>query len=180
MTVPLGDRAALRPLAESDADELHAVITANRAHLLPRMPWTEQDRAGTVDFLRGAVAQAAANEGLHFAVLDGGRIVGVAGIHRVDWRNRSASIGYWLAADAQGRGLITRAVAALLDHAFGPWELNRVEVRAAPDNARSRAVAERLGFAQEGVLREAQRHTGRYDDLVVYALLAAEWRQPPR
>ena len=89
-------------------------------------------------------------------------------------------LGYWLARDAQGRGLITRGVAAMLDHAFGPWRLHRVEIRAAPDNARSRAVPERLGFTLEGRLRDAERHPGGFRDLVVYALLAPDWRRAPR
>jgi ribosomal-protein-serine acetyltransferase len=166
----------LRPLAVGDADELHALVDANRAHLVPWMPWAGQERAGTVEFLDAAVVQAATGDGVQYAVLEGGRIAGTVGFHRVDWRNSAASIGYWLARGAQGRGLITRAVAALLDQAFDTWDLHRVEIRAAPDNARSRAVPERLGFVQEGILREAERHAGRFGDLVVYAMLAADWR----
>lgn len=180
MRVDLGDGAVLRPLQESDADELHAAVAANRSHLLPRMPWAGQDRGGTIEYLQGAAAQAAAGDGLQFAVVDGERIVGTAGFHHVDWRNAATSLGYWLAADAQGRGLITRAVVAMLDHAFGPWELHRVEIRAAPDNARSRAIPERLGFVQEGTLRGAEKHPERYGDLVVYGMLAADWRLRPR
>jgi ribosomal-protein-serine acetyltransferase len=171
---------SLRPLGVDDADELHALVDANRAHLLPWMPWAGQERAGTVEFLDAAVVQAATGDGAQYAILDGGRIAGTVGFHRVDWRNAAGSIGYWLAADAQGRGLMTRAVAACLDHAFDAWDLHRIEIRAAPDNARSRAVPERLGFVQEGILREAERHDDRFGDLVVYAMLAADWRARPR
>jgi ribosomal-protein-serine acetyltransferase len=171
---------SLRPLGVDDADELHALVDANRAHLLPWMPWAGQERAGTVEFLDAAVVQAATGDGAQYAILDGGRIAGTVGFHRVDWRNAAGSIGYWLAADAQGRGLMTRAVAACLDHAFDAWDLHRIEIRAAPDNARSRAVPERLGFVQEGILREAERHADRFGDLVVYAMLAADWRARPR
>lgn len=180
MTIDLGDGAALRPLAVTDADELHALVDANRAHLRPWMPWAGQDRAGTEEFLDAAVVQAATGDGAQYAVVRGGRIAGTAGFHRVDWRNASASIGYWLARDAQGHGLITRSVAALLDHAFGRWRLHRVEIRAAPGNARSRAVPERLGFVREGTLRGAERHADRFGDLVVYSMLAADWHARPR
>jgi len=71
---------------------------------------------------------------------------------------------------------MTLAVRALIDHAFGAWELHRVMIQAGVGNARSRAVAERLGFTLEGVLREAERYLdGRYIDLAVYGLLASEW-----
>jgi ribosomal-protein-serine acetyltransferase len=68
---------------------------------------------------------------------------------------------------------MTRAVKALIDHAFGELGLHRVEIRAAAENRRSRAIPERLGFEQEGILREAERVGERYQDLVVYGLLAS-------
>ncbi|MGZ4267965.1 MAG: GNAT family N-acetyltransferase [Solirubrobacteraceae bacterium] len=180
MNIDLDATTRLRPLGRHDADELHALIEANRAHLMPWMPWAGQERGGTVEFLAAAELRAAAGDGLQFAVAERGRIVGTAGYHRVDWRNLATSVGYWLAQDAQGRGIVTRAVAAMLDQAFGAWELHRVEIRAATGNARSRAVAERLGFTQEGVLRDAERHADGYHDLVVYAMLAADWNRRPR
>jgi len=66
------------------------------------------------------------------------------------------------------------AVRALVDHAFGTWRLHRVEIRAAVDNTRSRAIPERLAFTQEGVAREAEQVGGRYVDQVVYSTLASE------
>src|SRR5438128_3125971 len=119
------------------------------------MPWAGNPvRAETAAFLRDAQAQAERNEGFHAAILESGAIVGIAGFHHLDRVHRSTNIGYWLAEDAQGRGTVTLAVAALVSHAFGEWQLHRVEIRAAPDNARSRAVAERLGFTEEGELRD--------------------------
>jgi ribosomal-protein-serine acetyltransferase len=176
----LGGGAALRPLAMTDADELHALVEANRDHLAPWMPWAGQDRAGTRDFLDAAVVQEATGDGAQYAITRNGAIAGTIGLHRVDWRNASVSLGYWLARDAQGHGLVTRAVELLLGQAFAVLGLNRVDIRAAPDNARSRAVPERLGFVEEGTLREAERHADRFSDLVVYALLAAEWRARAR
>jgi ribosomal-protein-serine acetyltransferase len=69
---------------------------------------------------------------------------------------------------------MTKTVSALLDHAFGAWDLNRVEIHAGADNRKSRAIPERLGFQQEGVLRDYERVGDRYVDIVVYSLLARE------
>ena len=74
---------------------------------------------------------------------------------------------------------MTAAVRAYVDHAFGTWKLNRVTIQAAVDNARSRAIPERLGFRQEGILRETERVGERMLDGVVYAMLAADWPAPP-
>ena len=70
---------------------------------------------------------------------------------------------------------MTRAVSALVDHAFSSLGLNRVEIRAAPENRRSRAIADRLGFQLEGTLRQAQRIGDQYLDNAVYSMLAEEW-----
>jgi ribosomal-protein-serine acetyltransferase len=186
MWTDLPGGASLRLFEESDADELYALTDRNRAHLAPWLPWVPHTRAvaDTLEFIRATRRQLADNDGLQLALADrGGAIVGVAGFHHVDWANRATSIGYWLGAEGQGRGLMTAAVRALVDHAVGVWGLHRIVIEAAVDNARSRAIPERLGFREEGVRRAAERHGDRYLDLVVYALLAPEWTSraaPPR
>ena len=173
---PLDGDLHLRPLAESDADELFALVESDRAHLARWMPWAQsQSRAGIAEFIRGTRKQFADGNGFQVAIVSGGAIAGVAGFHPFDRRNRSASIGYWLAERYEGRGIMTRTVRALVDHALGAEGLHRVEIRVAPGNARSRAIPERLGFRAEGTLRESERLGDGYLDSVVYGMLAHEW-----
>jgi ribosomal-protein-serine acetyltransferase len=173
----LAEDRAMRLLDASDAEELFALIDANRSYLARWMPFVGQTRstADSLVFLRAARRQLAENRGLQMAVLAGERIVGVAGFHRIDWSRRSTSIGYWLAEDHQGAGTMTLAARALTDHAFNAWELRRVEIRAGVQNYRSRAIPERLGFREEGVLSGAERIGDRVIDHVIYAVSAAEW-----
>ncbi len=182
---PLGRRAQLsrhvrlRLLEAADADELFAVIDANRAHLSLFLPWAAgQTLEGTRDFIELTRKQLADDNGFQMAIVTDEKIVGVVGYHAVNWADHSTTLGYWLAAAEQGYGTMTRAVWALVDHAFGVWGLNRVEIGAAPENARSRAIAVRLGFREEGTLRQAERVGGRYLDTVVYSMLASEWPGP--
>jgi ribosomal-protein-serine acetyltransferase len=72
---------------------------------------------------------------------------------------------------------MTEAVRALTAHAFDVWRLQRVEIRAAVGNRRSAAIPRRLGFSEEGVLRQAERHGDEFKDIAVYSLLADEWRE---
>jgi ribosomal-protein-serine acetyltransferase len=171
----------LRPLTEADADELYELVDANRTYLARWMPWAEaQTWAGALEFIRMVAEQAATDRGFQVALTVEGSIAGLVGYHALDRDNRRVSIGYWLAEDVQGRGLMTRAVSALIDYAFDVWGLHRVEIRSAVDNARSRALCERLGLVEEGLLREAEAFTDRYHDLVVYSVLAPEWAQRRR
>ena len=166
----------LRPLEERDAEALYRLIEANRPYLVPWLPWAaEQTHERTLEYIRAVRRQEGANDGFQRAIRSKGSIVGIVGFHSVNWPHRSTSIGYWLDERHQGRGLMTSAVRALVDHAFGVWDLHRVVIQAAIDNQPSRAIPERLGFRQEGVHREAERIGEHYNDLAIYAMLAREW-----
>jgi ribosomal-protein-serine acetyltransferase len=168
----------LRELADGDAEELHALIERNRAGLARWLRWARgQTPEETLEFVRRARASAAARESLQRGVVVDGQIVGMVGMARVDAENHCAEIGYWLDEAHRGRGLMTAAVAALVDLAFDDWQLNRVEIRTDVENLPSRALAERLGFRYEGVLRQAYWVGDRYSDDAVYSMLADE--RPP-
>jgi ribosomal-protein-serine acetyltransferase len=171
------DGSYLRLLEEADARELHGAIEANRAHLAHWLPWAAgQTFEDTLDFIRGTQSQARENEGFQVAIVTEKGIAGVIGYVSLDWGNRSTGIGYWLDEGQQGRGTMTAAVRLLVDHALTVWQLNRVEIIVAAGNRRSRAIPERLGFREEGTLRQFQLVDGRYLDCVSYSMLAADWR----
>lgn len=179
-TVPefvLRNGVELHRLDESHIDPLYDIVIRERARLARWLPWAQSStRADIADFVRRTVEQQEANQGMQTAIVVDGRVAGEIGVHGISWPNGSTSIGYWLSELYQGRGIMTDAVRAYTDHAFRAWKLNRMELRAAVGNQHSRAVAERLGFVEEGVLRQAERVGNRYHDLVVYSALASEWR----
>lgn len=168
---------ALREVRCADAVELFQVVDRNRTYLRQWMPWLDTTR--TVEdvrtFLKTALGQAAENRGFQAAVLVEGRIVGVIGHHGIDWPNRSTTIGYWLDQGYQGQGLMTLSGRAIVKHAFRELGLNRVEIRCATENARSRAIAHRLAFRLEGTRREAEWLRDRFVDHAIYGQLEEEW-----
>jgi ribosomal-protein-serine acetyltransferase len=173
---PLADDVVLRLPEESDADAIAALIAANRPYLARWMPWAAgNDRDATLAFIRATRRQIGDNDGFHTVIERGGRPIGMVGFHGVDWQHRSTSIGYWLAEDQQGRGIMTRAVRSLVDHAIGVWRVNRIEIRAGVENLPSRRIPERLGFREEGRLLQVERVGDRWFDFVLYAMLAADW-----
>jgi ribosomal-protein-serine acetyltransferase len=167
----------LRLAEERDAPEMAAAVDADRAHLDPWMPWTRgYSEASALAWIRASRRQLADNRGVNLLIEVDGRISGTVGMPAVDWSHRSMAIGYWLTADVEGRGIMTAAVTALIDHAVDTWGIERVEIRAGTENRRSRAVPERLGFAFEGIARRAERVGDTVLDHAVYGLLAEEWR----
>jgi ribosomal-protein-serine acetyltransferase len=79
----------------------------------------------------------------------------------------SAEIGFWIDAAAEGQGVVSRALNAVLGHAFGDLGLHRVEMRTLTTNDRSHRLAERFGFSLEGVLRRAVRFPNGHRDVAV-------------
>ncbi len=131
----------------------------------------------TREFIKQTQRQWAEHNGVQTAILEHETIVGVIGLPGVDWANRSTSVGYWLSERAQGRGVMTTACQAFARHAFEALSLNRVEIRCAVDNGRSRAIPERLRFTFEGMLRATEWLYDHFVDHAVYGMLASEWRR---
>jgi len=174
----LDDDVALRILEERYAEELFALIERNREHLRKWIPWVPEHTSPqhTVDRIRHDLRMFAENGGFLAGIWSEGKLVGVVGLHEIDHTNRYTDIHYWLDEAHQGKGLVTRSCRAVLDHAFNDLGLNRIEIRCDPDNLRSRAIPEKLGFTQEGVLRERVWKNDRFADLMVYGMLSTEWK----
>ena len=173
-TIRVDDDILLRPPRITDAKALFALVDASRVYLRRWLPWVDGLRsAKDYRWVEGGVA----GQEYRFVIMYKGAVVGAADIRGLGSPNNVGELGYWLAEDMQGRGIVPRACRAVLDYVFGELQLNRVQIRAATENRRSRAIPERLGFVFEGVQRQAELVNGEYNDLALYSMLASEW--PP-
>ena len=172
------DELALVPRRADDAVEMFALVEKHRADLREWLTWIDatQSLADTRRYAQFARAQFENGVGFDYAMRYGGELVGSIGLHGFDWASRSAQIGYWLAPDVRGRGIVTRAATALVTHAIAHLDVHRLEIRCVVDNVRSRAVPERLGFTFEGILAEAYLLHGRFRDIALYATTATRVR----
>jgi ribosomal-protein-serine acetyltransferase len=171
------DEVVLELAEEHHAQAIYDLTDRNRDHLRPWMPWADttksvEDTRGFLTFVRG---EYAAGRQFHCNLRYRGEIVGGIGL-RIDRVNRKADLGYWIAAEHEGRGIVTRATRGLVTAAFESLGLVRVTIRAGVENTRSRAIPERLGFAFEGVLRSVELVGDRFLDHASYSMLADEWR----
>ena len=176
-TIRVDDDILLRWPSMADAEELVALIDSNRRYLGRWLPLFDAIRTMEDErvWIEGRQAAEEKGEGTPPLIVYRGAIVGTAGAVLVDSPNRSCEVGYWLTEEMQGRGIVTRACRAVLDYAFGELQLNRVQIRAATQNKKSRAIPERMGFVFEGVQRQAELVNGEYYDLALYSMLASEW-----
>lgn len=175
----LPGRYALRAFAESDLDELHALVERNRENLARWLSWAQRPgpESAREHIARALIAEREGRRVERAIVLDGA-LVGDVGLY-LDLDNAGGAIGYWLDLDHRGRGVMSAAVCALVRHGFEKLHLHRVEIRTDVLNRSSCAVAERLGFQLEGVLRESYRISdGCYSDDAVYSMLASDAMRP--
>ena len=161
----------IRPLTVDDADELAALLAANRRFLAPYEP-ARSDAFFTPAGQRERLARPR-EDGWLFAILDGGAIAGTISLTNVVRDAfQSANTGYWVAEDRNGRGLATGAVGELLDFAFGEARLHRVEAGTLVDNVRSQRVLERNGFERIGIARRYLHIAGAWRDHVLFERVA--------
>lgn len=178
LQIDAGDGIVLCEPRERDAGPLFDLIDANRAELSRWMPWLEQMRHAddSLRYVRFSLEGNREGRFLNLLLQVRGELAGVLCFFAIEPSQRRCEIGYWLGRAWQGQGIMTRACAALIRHGFTRHDFYRIQIACATDNRSSRAVAERLGFAYEGVLRGREWVGERVLDHAVYGLLLPQWR----
>lgn len=167
------DDLKLAVMQKADVSPMFALVDANREHVGAKLPWVDKTHApaDTQTFVETIWKELAEGKGVGTAMLLDGKHVGCIGVHCIDDVGRAGEIGYWLAKEHEGKGLMTTAVRAIEQYAWTGYDLVRLMIRAEEDNPRSGAVAERCGFEREGVQRWTDMHRGKPGNLVVYGMV---------
>lgn len=175
----LGGGADLRFLEMRHAPEFLEFVLANTDHLGVWLEWghTIQTLEQAQDFIKRGITRYA-QDGLPWVgIWLENRLVGGILFFPVEAWAKSTMIGYWLGENVGGQGLMSKAVIAMLSFVFDELGLNRLELQAHVDNHKSRALATRLGFAFEGILRQVWTLHGQAVDHAAYAMLKSDWKE---
>jgi RimJ/RimL family protein N-acetyltransferase len=172
-------RLKLRPLARTDADAYLAIFSDPEAMQF----WTGEPIA-SIDEARELLDRdldwVKAGDALCWgaALPETDRLIGKISLYLFCRQNRRAEIGYILDRRYWRRGLMSEALAAVLDYAFDDLGLHRIEADVDPDHAASLALLARFGFRREGVFRDRWHVHGKWHDSVMLGLLAADYLRP--
>ena len=179
MTILINENILLELTGRQHAKALFHAVNTNRRHLAAFLPWVDKMQCveNFEEYLEYCTMLYQQKKEVSFVIMWKEEAVGRIGLHHIDQQNRTASIGYWLTKKAQGHGIMSQSCTALIDYGFNELHLHRIEIKAAVSNTRSRHIPEKLGFTEEGILREAELVNGRYLDLVLYPLLKREWEK---
>lgn len=170
----IGTRIYLRPVERTDAPQIvpwlnDPEVTRTLSIYLPLNLQGEE----------AFIAKASSSEHdvvLCIMVKESDTFIGVTGLHQIDFKNRHATFGITIGETSEwGKGYGTEATVLMVQYAFETLNLNRVRLLVFENNLHGRRAYERVGFKQEGVLRQEHFHDGRYWDTITMALLRDEW-----
>jgi ribosomal-protein-alanine N-acetyltransferase len=168
-------RLLLREIEAKDAPAL-LDLYADRDH----MQWYGIDpfadiAAAEARIKKLAEMRLAPNPATPWAIDLSGDFIGTCGLFAWNRSWRKCSVGYELTKTAQGHGYMQEAMSCVISWGFQQMQLNRIEAQTHPNNERSIALLGRLGFVEEGRLRQAAYWAGQYHDMLQFSLLRTEW-----
>ena len=176
LRIELDEEIQLCSVQESFATVYVDLAKENYDYLAKWLVWpprvkTESDFG---DFIVRCKSDHERGDAITFGIIYNGKLIGNIAYKYINNELKKVEIGYWIAQDYQGKGIISRACARLVEYAFTNLDMDKVEMCVASENKPSRAVCERLGMTMEGVISSAERVQGRMLDHAIYGLHRAK------
>lgn len=174
--IEISETITLKPISLDDVQAIFNTINMERAYLRKWLPFVDGTLQENDTF--GYVQQVLEEDEIVYTIFDNDDFVGLIGFKNIDETNKKAEIGYWLSESAQGKGIITLSVRELLLYAFDEIDINKIQIKVAVDNERSRRVPERLGFKLEGIELDGELLVdNKFTDLAVYGLTKKDFKK---
>ena len=169
----------LELINQSHAEDLYKLTDCNRKFLRKWLPWVDHTKTvdDTKNFIKRTQKKTDGNEGLQFAIKYKGKIAGMIGLVEISKVRNKTEIGYWLAEEYNGKGIMTKACKTLVDYCFNKLNLKHVIIGCDIKNKSSRRIPERLGFFKQGILKRDGYHEGIFADHVIYSMRKMEWNE---
>ncbi|MBK9478992.1 MAG: GNAT family N-acetyltransferase [Bacteroidetes bacterium] len=177
MKLEINEQLYLQLLEPEHSSELYTLMCKNAEYYITWFPWIAnmQSEEFISNYIKDSKQRTAEGTEYAFALFLGTKMIGRLGIYRINLINKIGEIGYWIDQDYEGKGYIKKACERVLQFAFNDLHLNRMELKCASDNIRSKHTAQRLHFTYEGTLRQAEQHQRGALDLLLFSLLKEEW-----
>ena len=170
-------RLRLRKITRHDLQALHAVYSNDEVSKQLDID-TPKEVAESIELTHFYLRQYLQQWGIRWGIerLDTDGLIGTIGFHEFDSEAKRAEIGYELAQDHWRQGLMSEAAGAVLAYGFEQANLNRIEAATNSSNRASAAMLIKLGFVQEGTLRQRDYYRGQPNDARWFGLLREAWR----
>ncbi len=176
MTINIDQNIRLEMITENHSQQIFDLVDTNRTHLREWLPFV--DRMQTVEFAKNFVTGTMQRnkDGIEFAfvIIENDKVIGRIGVYKIDSISKIGEIGYWLAENSQGKGIIHKSIKTIIGYCFTDLKLNRIEIKCATENIKSKNIPEKFNFTKEGVIRQGELLYDKYVDLILYSLLKTD------
>jgi len=179
VSILIDETILLRSYQPDDAAALFRVTDASRRHLRPWLGWVDNTtrQEHSLQFIQQSLLELNQQQSLSLGIFRHQQIIGGIGMYNWDQQLKKAQVGYWIAQDFEGQGIVTRCAGRFVDFLFDRLKLNKIELHYALTNKRSAAVCERLGAKTEGIIRTGCLVNGMPEDMVITGILRTEWER---
>jgi ribosomal-protein-serine acetyltransferase len=169
------EQVVLRKLSTADAEAFAQQVAADIDHLGEHLAWPAVTGTpeGAADWL-GKYERQEGGRLIVGGVFAGDELLGGALLLNYVKADANVELGVWIVSKAEGKGVASAACLALIELARRELKIERIEWQAAPENVRSRRLAEKLGFVYEGTLRSSYALRGRRQDADILSLVGDE------
>lgn len=166
MKIEIDSELYLELLNESHAPEIFDLTEKNRVYLDKWLPWVKytKSKEDTLIFIKNSTEQFKNKTGLQTVIKYKNQIAGLIGLVEVSYLRNVTEIGYWLGEEFTGKGIMTRSCKALTDHTFREFKVNRINIICDVNNTASQNVPKRLGYFNQGILKNDKYLNGEYGD----------------
>lgn len=174
--IEISETITLKRISLDDVHAIFNTINMERAYLRKWLPFVDNtlQESDTFEYVQQVIEE---NQ-IVYTIWDQNNFVGLIGFKNVDETNKKAEIAYWLSEATQGRGIVTLSVREMLVYAFEELDINKIQVKVAVGNERSRKVPERLGFTLEGIERDGELLIDdKFTDLAIYGLTKKDFKK---
>lgn len=174
--IKVDDEINLRIISLASAATIYDSISSSRSHLRKWLPFVDATKSviDTRDFIKSVLNSVNIKQDRIYEIWYLNNFAGLISYKEIDKLNNKVELGYWLDAEMTGKGIMARSVKRLVNYAFAEMKMNRIMLKIAIGNAKSKAIAQKLGFRFEGIERDGELLNGKYHDLEVYSMLKKE------
>ncbi len=178
MVIAINNQVYLELIDAKHAQGIFDVAARNRQYLGKWLTWVgRMDDVSFIEkFVNGVLERHAEGLEWSFVIVKNAVVIGRITVHKIDGYNKIGEIGYWIAENEQGQGIVNQSCTQLIKFCFEKLKLNRLEIKCGTDNKESQRIPERLGFTHEGVMQQAELLNGQFINLNLYALLEKTWK----
>ncbi|MCL5803643.1 MAG: GNAT family N-acetyltransferase [Candidatus Thermoplasmatota archaeon] len=169
----------LKNVVMEDALDLFDLVDRSREYLGQWLPWVKNtvDIESELSFIRNSMQRMEFGIGLDMGIWFHEKLAGIIGFNNIDLNNMKGTIGYFIGQKYQGNGIMISSCRTLVNYGFHKIGLNKIVIRCASENIKSRRIPEKLGFTVEGILREEELLSSGYVNHYYYGMIRRDWDQ---